>query len=233
MTALSSAPPLPAFSIEAETPADVPAREALLDRAMGPGHRRKSSEKLRRGRVPAEGLAFVARDAAGALVGTVRLWEVAVERGSSSPQEGGSASAEPGEGAMPKYRVSNFKRTQAQSLRHSLTSAEHRLWQLLRSRQLSGIKFRRQVPLGPWIADFVSFEEMLIVEADGGQHADCQRDQVRDADLQRRGFRILRFWNNDIIGNASGVIEKIVETIEHPPSPRGLRPRPSPTRGEG
>jgi predicted N-acetyltransferase YhbS len=64
------------FLIQTETDADVPAREALLDRAMGPGRRRKSSEKLRRGRLPAQGLAFVARDASGAVVGTVRLWDV-------------------------------------------------------------------------------------------------------------------------------------------------------------
>lgn len=71
---------VPAFSIEAETPRDVAARDALLDRAMGPRWRRKSSEKLRRGRLPAEGLAFVARDADGRVVGTVRLWDVAMER---------------------------------------------------------------------------------------------------------------------------------------------------------
>lgn len=71
----------PAFGIFAEQSADVPAREALLDRAMGPGRRRKASEKLRRGRRPAEGLAFVARDGSGALVGTVRLWEVTAGQG--------------------------------------------------------------------------------------------------------------------------------------------------------
>lgn len=73
--------PAPAFSITAEAPADVPAREALLDRAMGPGRRRKSSEKLRRGRLPAAGLAFVARDGDGAVIGTVRLWEVRAGEG--------------------------------------------------------------------------------------------------------------------------------------------------------
>lgn len=71
------------FIITAETFADVAAREALLDRAMGPGRKRKSSEKLRRGRKPSEGLAFVARDASGAVIGTVRLWDVAFERGAS------------------------------------------------------------------------------------------------------------------------------------------------------
>lgn len=73
----------PAFIITAESAGDVPAREALLDRAMGPGRRRKSSEKLRRGRRPAEGLAFVARDESGAIVGTVRLWNVSLGEGGS------------------------------------------------------------------------------------------------------------------------------------------------------
>lgn len=73
--------PATAFEIAAEVAADVPAREALLDRAMGPGRKRKSSEKLRRGRRPSEGLAFVARDASGALVGTVRLWDVRLGEG--------------------------------------------------------------------------------------------------------------------------------------------------------
>lgn len=70
-----------AFTVDAEMPADAPAREALLDRAMGPGRRRKSSEKLRRGRLPAAGLSFVARDAAGTVVGTVRLWDVRTGEG--------------------------------------------------------------------------------------------------------------------------------------------------------
>ncbi|HEY6832624.1 MAG TPA: DUF559 domain-containing protein [Pseudolabrys sp.] len=134
---------------------------------------------------------------------------------------------------MPKYRVGKLKRSQARELRHALTDAECQLWQLLRSRQLSDTKFRRQVPIGPWIVDFISFEQMLVVEADGSQHAESQRDQLRDADLRGRGFCILRFWNNDIFANSNGVLEKILETIEQSPSPRGLRPRPSPTRGEG
>ena len=91
---------VPAFAIEAETPRDVAGRDALLDRAMGPRWRRKSSEKLRRGRLPAEGLAFVARAADGRVVGTVRLWDVAVER-EISPRVG-EMSAQPTEGgAVP------------------------------------------------------------------------------------------------------------------------------------
>jgi very-short-patch-repair endonuclease len=134
---------------------------------------------------------------------------------------------------MPKYRVAKFKRSQARHLRHALTDSEQKLWRLLRSRQLAHIKFRRQVPLGPWLVDFVSFEQMLVIEVDGSQRVESARDQTRDADLRNRGFRVLRFWNNDILGNSDGVIEQILETIEQSPSLRGLRPRPSPTRGEG
>ena len=134
---------------------------------------------------------------------------------------------------MPKHRVDKFKRSRARHLRHASTDAEIELWQLLRSRQLAGVKFRRQVPIGSWIIDFVSFKQMLVIEADGGQHAESASDQIRDADLRSRGFRILRFWNNDILGNVEGVLQRILETIEQSPSPRGLRPRPSHTRGEG
>ncbi len=134
---------------------------------------------------------------------------------------------------MPKHQVSLFKRRQAQRLRHAPTDAEQKLWWLLRSRQLEAVKFRRQVPIGPWIADFVSFEHKLIVEADGSQHTENKHDQVRDTNLVKRGFRILRFWNNDILKYPNGVLERIIETLVPSPSPGALRAPPSPTRGEG
>jgi very-short-patch-repair endonuclease len=89
--------------------------------------------------------------------------------------------------------------------------------------------------LGPWIADFVSYEHKIIVEADGGQHVDCGRHKARDIDLAARGFRVLRFWNNDILANTNGVLERILEAIGTSPSPGSeLRSEPpSPTRGEG
>jgi 2-isopropylmalate synthase len=123
---------------------------------------------------------------------------------------------------MPKFQVTKTQRTKARELRRSLTDAERKLWHLLRSRQLSHLKFRRQVPLGPWIADFVSYEHKIVVEADGGQHVDSEHDRVRDADLAARGFRVLRFWNNDILTNTNGVLERILETIETSPSPATL-----------
>ncbi|MBS0245227.1 MAG: endonuclease domain-containing protein [Proteobacteria bacterium] len=134
---------------------------------------------------------------------------------------------------MPKYRVQEFKRSQAKALRQSSTDAEVRLWRILRSRQLNHIKFRRQAPIGPWIVDFVAFENRLIVEADGSQHAQSHHDKVRDRDLQERGFRILRFWNNDILLSTNGVLEAILTAFDKAPSPGALRAPPSPTRGEG
>ena len=131
---------------------------------------------------------------------------------------------------MPKYRVQEFKRGQAKALRQLSTDAETRLWRLLRSRRLGDVKFRRQVPIGPWIADFVSFDKKLIVEADGSQHAESDHDKTRDLDLQARRFRILRFWNNDILFDVNGVLEAVLDEIAKAPSPRGLRPRPSPTK---
>ncbi len=120
---------------------------------------------------------------------------------------------------MPKFKVTKQQRVRARELRHNLTDAERKLWQMLRSRQLAQLKFRRQVPLGPWIADFVSYEHKIVVEADGGQHVDSEHDQARDADLAARGFRVLRFWNNDIVSNTSGVLERILEVLETSPSP--------------
>ncbi|MBB6309544.1 endonuclease domain-containing protein [Xanthobacter tagetidis] len=85
----------------------------------------------------------------------------------------------------------------ARTLRRSMTDAEARLWRLLRDRRFDGAKFRRQVPAGPYVADFLSFGHRLVVEADGGQHAGALRDAARDAFFRRSGFRVLRFWNND------------------------------------
>jgi len=80
-----------------------------------------------------------------------------------------------------------------------MTDAEQKLWRVLRSRA-SGAKFRRQVPLGPFVVDFVCFEARLIVELDGGQHADNPRDTRRDRYFSDQGYRVLRFWNNDVLG---------------------------------
>lgn len=99
----------------------------------------------------------------------------------------------------------------ARELRGSPTDAESKLWSRLRRRQLDGHRFRRQVPLGPYVIDFACFDVRLIVEVDGGQHAKetAIRDAARTAWLEGEGFRVLRFWNNEVLGNIDGVIETI------------------------
>ena len=101
------------------------------------------------------------------------------------------------------------KRNRARRLRRSMTDAEHRLWFHLRNRALMGCKFRRQHPIGPYIADFACIEHRLIVEADGGQHADSGADRDRTRFLASCGYRVLRFWNNDVLARTDAVLEQI------------------------
>jgi very-short-patch-repair endonuclease len=112
-------------------------------------------------------------------------------------------------------------------MRSHQTDAEHRLWQLLRAHRFAGYKFRRQVPIDIYIADFVCFAERLIIEVDGGQHAGSTRDVRRDAYLLGQGFRVLRIWNNDIFNNEEGVLASVLNALQTP------LPNPSPARGEG
>jgi len=84
------------------------------------------------------------------------------------------------------------------------------LWSKLRARQIEGCKFRRQAPIGKYIVDFVCHEKRLIVELDGGQHAEnCETDRQRDKWLGEQGYKVLRFWNNDVLTNIEGVLETI------------------------
>jgi very-short-patch-repair endonuclease len=98
----------------------------------------------------------------------------------------------------------------AKALRKRQTDAENLLWRHLRAKQLEGVKFRRQAPLGNYIVDFVSFERKVIIEIDGGHHAlQEEKDRVRDDWLKNQGFKILRFWNNEVLRELDGVIEVI------------------------
>ena len=121
----------------------------------------------------------------------------------------------------------------AQRLRRELTNAERKLWSVLRNRQLGGAKFRRQQPIGPFIVDFACLELRLIVEADGGQHAESVRDIRRTAFFKSKGYRVLRFWNNEILGNLDGVAEAITAALTSPHPAQALPESPSPSRGEG
>jgi very-short-patch-repair endonuclease len=97
----------------------------------------------------------------------------------------------------------------ARQLRASQTDAETALWNRIRNRQIDGHKFTRQVPIGAYICDFVCREKQIVIEVDGGQHADSARDAVRDRYLLAEGYRVLRFWNNDVLGNLEGVLTTI------------------------
>ena len=107
----------------------------------------------------------------------------------------------------------------ARKLRREATDAEKLLWRKLRARQVCGAKFRRQVPIGPYIVDFVCFEHRLIVEIDGGQHNEPRGrayDIQRTRWLESQGFRVLRFWNNEVLGNLEGVLTRIVQALNKP-----------------
>jgi very-short-patch-repair endonuclease len=109
----------------------------------------------------------------------------------------------------------------ARQLRRRATEAEKKLWKHLRARQLEGVKFRRQEPIGRYIVDFVALEKKRVIEVDGGQHAvEKERDRKRDEWLEHEGFEILRIWNNDIFDNLNGVLEREREILLYPsPSP--------------
>ncbi|RWC02302.1 MAG: endonuclease domain-containing protein [Mesorhizobium sp.] len=114
---------------------------------------------------------------------------------------------------MPHQPVAPTKRRFVRSMRRESTEAEDRLWHELRGRRLDRIKFRRQVPIGRFIADFVCAEARLIVEIDGSQHADSNHDRIRDAELKARGFRVLRFWNDDVLRDLNAVCDTIIAYV--------------------
>ncbi len=101
----------------------------------------------------------------------------------------------------------------ARKLRNNLTEAEKYLWYMLRLNHL-GVKFRRQTPIGKYIVDFACLEKSLIIELDGGQHYDNKEDKQRDVWLEKEGFRVLRFWNNEILKNRDEVVGKILTYLK-------------------
>jgi very-short-patch-repair endonuclease len=115
----------------------------------------------------------------------------------------------------------------ARGLRRRSTRAESVLWRHLRDRQLAGFKFVRQEPIGPYFADFVCREWHLVVEVDGGQHADSAADAIRDAMMRKLGYRMIRVWNNDVLNNIEGVLQMLTSELEKAP-----HPVPLPVNGE-
>ena len=118
----------------------------------------------------------------------------------------------------------------ARALRTNQTDAERKLWRELRQLKPLGFHFRRQVPIDHFIVDFACYSARLVIEVDGGQHnfaEGLQADKQRDAHMGQRGFRVLRFWNNDVMGNLEGVMYQISNALSaQPPTPN-----PSPQGG--
>ena len=110
--------------------------------------------------------------------------------------------------------VTMIKVATARRLRRNQTDAEMRLWLHLRDRRLIGLKFRRQVPVAGFVADFLCETAKLIIEIDGSQHADNEHDAMRTAELNAAGYEVLRFWNNEVLQNLDGVLQRIVEAAQ-------------------
>ena len=125
-------------------------------------------------------------------------------------------------------KQTELETVRARDLRGTSTHFERRLWAKLRGRQFGGRKFRRQVPIAGFVADFACLEANLIIELDGDQHGDTvERDERRTAILRRAGFRVLRFWNSEFNESLKDVLTEIEQALEAP------SPQPSPRGGEG
>ncbi|MBX9827917.1 MAG: DUF559 domain-containing protein [Xanthobacteraceae bacterium] len=139
---------------------------------------------------------------------------------------------------QPTWQVSGKMRSRAHTLRRDSTDAERLIWNELRVHRLNGASFRRQTPIGPYVADFVCHAASLIVELDGGQHFESQnmkRDARRDAFLASKGFCVLRINNHDVMTNKQGVLETIAAALvaaPSPPLPRKRGREQSSARGE-
>lgn len=126
------------------------------------------------------------------------------------------------------YQDKASKRPTARSreLRRNMTAAERRLWSRIRARQVADTRFNTQFPIGPFVCDFVSRGAKLIIEVDGSQHADqAQKDARRTAHLKAQGYRVVRFWNNDVLENTDGVVQVIARILSDRPSPSPSRKR--------
>ena len=117
----------------------------------------------------------------------------------------------------------------ARSLRRAFTPAELTLWTRIHGRRLGGFKFARQEPIDRYYVDFICRERRLIVELDGGQHAESSEDRHRDRALCALGYRVIRIWNNDVIENLDGVLQRLLSELEKSP----LTPTLSPQAGRG
>jgi very-short-patch-repair endonuclease len=130
---------------------------------------------------------------------------------------------------ITRHRIEKQTTINARELRSSMTDAEQRLWRSIRGKEIFSCRFRRQHPIGKYIADFACVEKKLVIELDGGQHQDqFAYDEHRTAFLQAQGWQVLRFWNNDVFENQNGVLASIADALRAPPPSQ-----PSPCKEEG
>ncbi|WP_066658770.1 MULTISPECIES: endonuclease domain-containing protein [unclassified Sphingomonas] len=125
---------------------------------------------------------------------------------------------------MPKDKGSTRDTPRARALRNNPTQAEKHLWEALSARKTAGARFNRQVQIGPYFCDFVARSLKLVIEVDGGQHGDAS-DEARTGFLEARGYRVIRFWNNDVLSNLDGVVSEIERVLADRPSPNPSRKR--------
>ncbi|MCY4394493.1 MAG: endonuclease domain-containing protein [Rhodospirillaceae bacterium] len=170
----------------------------------------------------------------------------AVYRGAKAPpstslREATSPSEEGEESKVQRAKRTDFAKKLARRLRKQPTDAENRLWYFLHKKQLDGLRFKRQEPIGNYVADFVCPTLKLIVEVDGGQHGiEVEKDEARTAWLESQGYTVIRFWNNEVMENIEGVLATVREEVAAlkgnrttPPS-TSLRSATSPSEeGEG
>lgn len=126
------------------------------------------------------------------------------------------------------YQDKGYSRPTARSreLRRNPTEAERKLWAAIKARQLAGVRFNQQFPVGQYICDFVSREYRLAIELDGGQHAlAAEYDARRTRFLQQQGYTVIRFWNSEVMDNIEGVLTRIQQTLADMPSPDPSRRR--------
>ena len=130
--------------------------------------------------------------------------------------------------SMKWHSASSSEIARARRLRAEMTEVERRLWFRLRGEQILSCRFRRQVPIGDYVVDFACMKAQLVVEVDGGQHDAASADDARrTAWLESQGYRVLRFWNTDVLQEPDAVVESIREALLRPP------PQPSSPNGEG
>jgi very-short-patch-repair endonuclease len=138
--------------------------------------------------------------------------------GSREPSPGRSLRSQPASPARGEGKVAvslgRETKLRARALRGGMTDAERKLWYALRDRRFEKFKFRRQVPVGRFIVDFVCFEARIVIEVDGGQHADSLSDRRRDRWLIGNGFQVLRFWNNEVLRNFAGVMTVLAQALK-------------------